>query len=144
MEEEGSFWHAFEASGHHQVGLLEADRLGTEADWFKSWGADFIDGCAWDVKSDSSSYGYLPGWGLSQTCPQYIAEDNFIYFFGVEVDGLKSSFHCKLSQFDSLERGQSAVEAANGCSFAGHDIDWSSDWLGWREEVFHVESLLLD
>ena len=78
--------------------------------------ADFIDGCAWDVQSDSSSYGYPSSWGLSQTCPQYVAEDNFIYFFGVEVYGLKSSFHGKFSQLDSLEGGQFAVKAADGSS----------------------------
>ena len=77
--------------------------MGTIGDRFETRRANFIDGCAGYIESDSSSNCNLSGWSLPNARSQHVSEDNFVNFLGVKIDGVDGSFDCELTQFDCME-----------------------------------------
>jgi hypothetical protein len=65
----------------------------------------------------------LSGWGLAKTSAQNITKNDLIDFFGIEIDGLKSSLDGKATQLRGAEVGDFSQEGANGCSLGSNDVD---------------------
>lgn len=113
--------HAFEPARHHALRMRQGDRLRCQNQRFETRGADFVNGRAGHLWSESALESSLASGGLSLPRSEHVSENDFVDLPWIETDGVEGGSDGVTSQVAGLEGTESAVEAADGGALGSQD-----------------------
>ena len=122
LEVVGNHAHVLHASRHHNLGVSQGNRLGTQRDGFHAAGTHFVHGGAWDIVPHTCAQSRLTCRCLARSGLEHLPHEHFLHCGGVQACVLQGAFNGDGTKSGGGHRGQFALKTAHGCPDGGHDV----------------------